>query len=232
MIILQYIIGILATLITACSTIPQVVKTFKLKTPGTASFTSFWILWIGSISWIIYSLAKTKHSQILLFASSFDFIIQTILLFLFYKYSKNKKFSFLKFFLPLFSALVIVLSLIILINNWHFDNIWFTSIFINIASFCISFAFAPQILKTILKRDIYGISLFYKIIGIIIETLWLTYWLIAGLLTIYNIEGGDKINVNEMIQVIIWASFALIINFSLVVMIIIWDKSYRKKNKL
>lgn len=230
MIITQLIIGWLATIITACSTIPQVIKTFKSKTPGTASFTSFWILWIGSLSWIIYALAKTEHSYILLFASSFDFIIQSTLLFLFYKYSKNPKFIFLKFFFPIIVVTTILSVVIVLTKNWHYPNIWFTSIFINIASFCISFAFAPQIIKTLLQKKINGISLFYKIIGITIEALWLTYWLLAGIMNIYKIDGGESIEFGEMIQVLIWAIFALTINIAVVILILIWDQTYKKKN--
>ncbi|MBN3534771.1 SemiSWEET family transporter [Mycoplasma procyoni] len=231
MVTFQWLIGIIAVIITPFSTIPQLYKTIKTKNVGTISFNSFWILWSGSIAWILYSVYKTEVSPILLTASVIDLFLLSSLIFLFYKYSNHKLFKVVIGILSTGILAIFVLATLALSNVFKINNFYLNSVLINFASFCISFASLPQIIKTIYLNKIKGLSLFYKSLVLGVEVSWFSYWLIAGLLTIYNIQGGVSVPVEEMIQLLVWASFAVVINLILVLLIIFKDTIPTLKQK-
>ncbi|WGI37034.1 SemiSWEET family transporter [Mesomycoplasma lagogenitalium] len=220
MVTTQYLFGIIAVLITPFSTVPQLYKTWKTKEIKNLSFSAFWILWIGSYLWILYSLLRNETSYFSFLASFVDISLISILIFLFYKYTKNKHFIFFTLLLIISYLMVILIAILSFAKILLLNNEIFSSILINCASFCIAFASLPQVIKAIYLKKIKGLSLFYKTLVFFVEVSWFIYWLIAGLLSIYKIEDGIAVTVIEMIQLLIWASIAIIINGILVCLIL------------
>lgn len=233
LVIIQNVVGFIALIITPFSTLPQLYKTFREKKVGTISFSTFWILWIGLISWFFYSIFQNETSIFLFLSSFLDLSLLSSLLFLLYKYSKNKYYISMTILLVTIYFFIVTIGILKINKIVEFSNSIINSILINIGSFCIAFASLPQIIKIFWKKEIKGISLFYKSLVFLVELSWFIYWLIAGLLGIWDINEGVSVPLHEMIQLMIWASLAVFINLLLLLILIFknWVTAFLNRQK-
>ncbi|MGZ9432815.1 hypothetical protein, partial [Mycoplasma sp. 613B] len=180
----------------------------------------------------LYISFKDEISIFIFIASFVDLSLLSLLIVLFYKYSKKLNYIYIAIFLSFSYILVIILTILSSLKIISFNNNIVNSILINAASFCISFASLPQLIKGLFFKKMKGLSLFYKSLVLTVEILWFTYWLIAGLITIYNLDGGIAISITEMIQLLIWSSFAIITNSLVILMILIKNKKHSKNEHI
>lgn len=81
------IIGILASIFTGISMLPQLLKVLKEKKAKDVSVLMLAILFIGVCCWIYYGMLK--NDLIIIISNSFSLLINTILLMLTLKYKKK-----------------------------------------------------------------------------------------------------------------------------------------------
>jgi len=82
------IIGIGAGMLTSISMLPQLIKTFKEKKAENISLVMILILLCGIGSWIWYGFLKSDMPIIV--TNCFSFLLNSILLFLRFKYADKK----------------------------------------------------------------------------------------------------------------------------------------------
>ncbi len=82
------IIGIGAGILTSISMLPQLIKTFKEKKAENISLVMIFILLCGIGSWIWYGFLKSDMP--IIFTNCFSFLLNSILLFLRFKYADKK----------------------------------------------------------------------------------------------------------------------------------------------
>jgi MtN3 and saliva related transmembrane protein len=82
-----YIIGILATIFAVSSTIPQICKALKTKKTDDVSIWLVIVLIIGLGLWVVYGIAK--NDIVLIGGNSIAVLLNSILLVLKIKYSRN-----------------------------------------------------------------------------------------------------------------------------------------------
>lgn len=82
------IIGIAAGILTATSLIPQLVKIIKEKKADDVSPMMLFILLAGLGLWATYGIMKTDWPIII--TNSFSFLLNTVVLFFRYRYSRDK----------------------------------------------------------------------------------------------------------------------------------------------
>lgn len=85
---LESIIGIIASVCTAASLIPQLVKVLKEKKAEDVSLVMLLILFAGVGLWIYYGVLK--HDLIIILSNSFSFIVNSLLSFFAIKYKQKK----------------------------------------------------------------------------------------------------------------------------------------------
>lgn len=83
------IIGIAAGICTASSVIPQFVKSLKEKKASDVSPIMFLVLMAGNGLWAYYGIIKDDFPIII--TNAFSFMMDVAMLFLKYKYRKNKR---------------------------------------------------------------------------------------------------------------------------------------------
>jgi MtN3 and saliva related transmembrane protein len=88
---LTQIIGIAAGILTATSLIPQLIKILKEKKADDVSPLMLIILLAGLGLWATYGIMKTDWPIIV--TNSFSFLLNTVVLFLRFRYSKDKSVS-------------------------------------------------------------------------------------------------------------------------------------------
>ncbi len=82
------IIGIGAGILTSISMLPQLIKTFKEKKAENISLVMILILLCGIGSWVWYGFLKSDMP--IIFTNCFSFLLNSILLFLRFKYADKK----------------------------------------------------------------------------------------------------------------------------------------------
>ncbi|MEJ7674562.1 MAG: SemiSWEET transporter [Chitinophagaceae bacterium] len=82
------IIGIGAGILTSISMLPQLIKTFQRKKAENISLVMILILLCGIGSWIWYGFLKSDMP--IVFTNCFSFLLNSILLFLRFKYADKK----------------------------------------------------------------------------------------------------------------------------------------------
>lgn len=85
--ILLTIIGLMATAFAVTSTIPQIRKVLKTKKSDDVSIRFLVVLIIGLLLWVIYGVGK--KDIVLIFGNSIGVTLNTYMLFLKMKYSKE-----------------------------------------------------------------------------------------------------------------------------------------------
>ena len=80
------IIGLLAAILTTGSFVPQVYKTWKMKSADDISLTMYLVLFIGLVLWLIYGIHLNSIPMIL--ANSVTGILALIVLFFKWRYNK------------------------------------------------------------------------------------------------------------------------------------------------
>ena len=78
------IIGIIASIFTGISMLPQLIKILKEKKAKNISVLMLVIMFLGISGWIYYGILKKDY--IIIISNSFSFIVNTILMFLTIKY--------------------------------------------------------------------------------------------------------------------------------------------------
>ena len=78
------IIGIIASIFTGISMLPQLIKILKEKKAKNISVLMLVILFLGISGWIYYGILKKDY--IIIISNLFSFIVNTILMFLTIKY--------------------------------------------------------------------------------------------------------------------------------------------------
>ncbi|MEO6732045.1 MAG: SemiSWEET transporter [Ferruginibacter sp.] len=85
---LESIIGIIASVCSAASLIPQLVKVLKEKKAENVSLVMLLILFAGLGLWIYYGVLK--NDWIIILSNSFSFIINLLLAFFAIKYKQKR----------------------------------------------------------------------------------------------------------------------------------------------
>lgn len=85
------IIGIIASIFTGISMLPQLIKILKEKRAKNISVLMLVILFLGISGWIYYGILKKDF--IIIISNSFSFIVNTILIFLTIKYKTKTSFE-------------------------------------------------------------------------------------------------------------------------------------------
>ena len=85
--ILIYSIGIIATAFAVSSTLPQIIKTLKTKKSDDLSIWLVLVLITGLAFWVLYGIAK--RDIVLIGGNSIAVLLNSIMLFLKIKYSRN-----------------------------------------------------------------------------------------------------------------------------------------------
>ena len=80
-------IGIGAGILTSVSMLPQLIKTFKEKKVEDISLVMILVLMSGIGAWIWYGILRNDAP--IIFTNSFSFILNSILLFLRFKYAEK-----------------------------------------------------------------------------------------------------------------------------------------------
>lgn len=80
------IIGLLAAILTTGAFVPQVYKTWKIKSADDISLTMYLVLFIGLVLWLIYGIHLNSLPMIL--ANSVTGILALIVLFFKWRYNK------------------------------------------------------------------------------------------------------------------------------------------------
>ena len=81
------IIGLLAAILTTGAFVPQVYKTWKIKSADDISLTMYLVLFIGLICWLIYGIHLNSFTMIL--ANSVTGILALVVLFFKWRYNKQ-----------------------------------------------------------------------------------------------------------------------------------------------
>lgn len=82
-----YGIGIIATAFAVSSTLPQIIKTLKIKKTDDISIWLVVVLIIGLVFWVVYGIVK--RDIVLIGGNSIAVLLNSIMLFLKIKYSGN-----------------------------------------------------------------------------------------------------------------------------------------------
>jgi MtN3 and saliva related transmembrane protein len=82
-----YAIGIMATVFSVSSTLPQIIKTLKIKKTDDISIWLVVVLITGLGLWVVYGIAK--QDPVLIGGNSIAVLLNCIMLFLKIKYSRN-----------------------------------------------------------------------------------------------------------------------------------------------
>lgn len=80
------VIGLLAAILTTGAFVPQVYKTWKIKSTDDISLTMYLVLFIGLVLWLIYGIHLNSLPMIL--ANSITGILALIVLFFKWRYNK------------------------------------------------------------------------------------------------------------------------------------------------
>ena len=80
------IIGLLAAVLTTGAFVPQVYKTWKIKSADDISLTMYMVLFVGLVLWLIYGIYLNSLPMIL--ANSVTGILALIVLFFKWRYHK------------------------------------------------------------------------------------------------------------------------------------------------
>ena len=80
------IIGLAAAILTTGAFVPQVYKTWKIKSADDISLTMYLVLFIGLVLWLIYGIHLNSFPMIL--ANSITGILALIVLFFKWRYNK------------------------------------------------------------------------------------------------------------------------------------------------
>jgi len=80
------LIGLVAGILTACSILPQLVKTIKEHSTDGISIFIFIILMAGTAMWVYYGILRDDFPLII--TNGFSFVLNTVMLVLKIKYSK------------------------------------------------------------------------------------------------------------------------------------------------
>lgn len=80
------IVGLVAAVLTTAAFVPQVYKTWKIKSANDISLTMYLVLFIGLILWLIYGIYLNSFPIIL--ANSVTGILVLIVLFFKWRYNK------------------------------------------------------------------------------------------------------------------------------------------------
>ena len=80
------IVGALAGILTSVSALPQLVKTFKKKESEEISVFMIGLLMAGVGTWFFYGILKSDYP--IIFTNAFSFLVNLILLVLYFKYKK------------------------------------------------------------------------------------------------------------------------------------------------
>lgn len=83
------VIGLFAGICTSSSLLPQLIKTIKEKKAEDISKGMLFILMVGVGTWVVYGVLREDMPIIL--TNSFSMLLNIIMLFLRFKYSRNKK---------------------------------------------------------------------------------------------------------------------------------------------
>jgi len=81
------IIGIGASIFTAISLLPQLIKLIKEKKAENISMVMLMILFLGLCSWIYYGILK--KDWIIIISNIFSLVINGLIIFFMFKYSKK-----------------------------------------------------------------------------------------------------------------------------------------------
>ena len=81
------VIGIVASIFTGISMLPQLIKIVKEKKAKDVSVLMLAILFVGAGSWIYYGILK--EDLIIIISNAFSFLVNSALLFLTLKYKKK-----------------------------------------------------------------------------------------------------------------------------------------------
>jgi MtN3 and saliva related transmembrane protein len=82
-----YSIGIMATVFSVSSTLPQIIKSLKIKKTDDISIWLVVVLITGLGLWVVYGIAK--QDPVLIGGNSIAVLLNCIVLFLKIKYSRN-----------------------------------------------------------------------------------------------------------------------------------------------
>lgn len=82
------IIGIIASICSGISLLPQLFKIFKEKKTENVSFGMLAVLFVGVILWIYYGYQK--DDWIIMISNAFSWIVNVAILILYFKYKKKE----------------------------------------------------------------------------------------------------------------------------------------------
>ncbi|WXL29038.1 PQ-loop domain-containing transporter [Mycoplasmopsis felifaucium] len=176
------ICGFLGACMTIIIGLPQAIHLFKTKKAGLVKYYSFWIFFIGILGWIaIGAFDPTQKIFILVIANILCGSIYIFVLWLIYRYSsdanrRNKQWIVLA--VASVSMILITIAAIIGLAKPELKTpSLLQTIFGQIIPILTTFAFLPQVLKSIESKDFSGMSLGMVIVFVVANVFWCGYWM-------------------------------------------------------
>lgn len=216
--------GILGATMTIVIGLPQAIHLFKTKKAGLVKYYSFWTFFAGILGWIFLgAFDPNQKILILVIANIICGFIYIFVLWLIYRYaedSKRQKYQWVSFGVALGSMILItVLAILGLTLNLK-NNELVQTVVAQIIPILTTFAFLPQILKSIETKDFSGMSIGMVIVFVLANVFWCTYWISF----ILNAEAQP-----QYMSAITWQVLSLLLYVAVLIMMIVLEKKKKMK---
>ncbi|UUM19259.1 PQ-loop domain-containing transporter [Mycoplasma sp. 1018B] len=186
-------LSIFVFIVTLSLSIPQLIHLLKVKkTHKDTKFISYWIFYIGLLGWMLFGGFNSPKNAASVYANAICSIIQSIVLYLLYKYSfkeQHKKVApYILISTVTFSIIITIISILGLylkINNsqeWS-NNKDFATFLANFFPMVTCFAFLPQVLKSFETKNFGGMSIYMVLLFCINNIGWILLFVVLGLMS-------------------------------------------------
>ncbi|EFF41751.1 PQ-loop domain-containing transporter [Mycoplasmopsis alligatoris] len=207
------IVSWIATILTIILSIPQLIRVIKDKETKNISFISFWFYRLGMLTWAIYAGLSNSLDpyglKIIMISSCLSITLNNVLMFYLYFYKKtfSLKIKLIGYVFILLTWLFLIAILIVwlIVPDFRIAPSQ-TLIFSLIAPAIITFAFLPQLIRSLKTKSWAGFSLVMTILFLVTNLLWSTFWVL---------QIADRINKNifywDIIVALVWQIISIAI---------------------
>lgn len=218
------VFGFVCVFMTIIVSLPQTIDLIKTKKTGQVKYYSFWMFFVGILAWSIFgSFDPVQKNLIIVIANILSCCVYSCTLYLLYRYSpdeKRKKNQWIVLAICLlFLTIVIIIDSFALTKNWKFHE-QVQIVFGQVVPIITSFAFLPQLLKSIEAKDFSGMSIWMIIIFVAVNIFWCCHW-ISFIINVGELK-------SQYTSAIIWQIISLAL-YAMLLGYTIKDKIQKKK---
>ncbi|CAM9109538.1 PQ-loop domain-containing transporter [Mycoplasma marinum] len=168
-------LGWIAAILTILLGLPQLYYTVKTKKISGVNFLSMFAFWLGLTLWVFYAGLIGNPGLPVGIANIFALTTFSLVIIFLLKYSNNKYRLSITILISLVWALAIIFFAIMQGKGITRNNTGML-IFSALGGSLTTFAFLPQIIKTLKSKDTTGLSILLFILGTTVNISWTIYW--------------------------------------------------------